>query len=142
MIRLFQLLIITILALFISTSVGAYTWECSNIKGVSLIYKEGNFVQEEDNFSGLIIEITKNKGDSFWKIEWKSEINRFTHKGVPVQLNAQKTWVTFVTAHDDVLRTYAFHFRDPVLFFNEMQIQILTLLPQSRLYMAKCRQIN
>ena len=64
MTKVIRLIIIPIFVFFISTSADAFTWKCSNIEGMGFSYEEGNFVQNKDGFFGLIIEITKNKGDS------------------------------------------------------------------------------
>lgn len=141
MIKLIQLLIITFLTSLISTSVGAFTFECSDIKGVGFFYKEGKFVQYNDGYSGQTIEVTKTEGGSTWSVEWKGK-NRFSGKGIQVLFNEDQVWVSFITPFKEVLRTYTLHLRDKVLFFSEMQTQFLTLAPESRVFVAKCRQLN
>lgn len=141
MIKSIQLLITTTLVQLISTGADAFTFECSDIKGVRFYYKEGKFVQSSDGYSGQTIEVTETEIGSTWSVEWKGR-NSFSSTGAQVHFNEDQEWASFITPFKEVLRTYTLHLRDTILFFSEMQTQFLTLAPEGRVFAAKCRQLN
>ena len=117
--------------------------KCSNIKGATIDYKDGDVKIGKDGFSGQSIsfKLDRKKIKTFDRIEvqWKGR-NNFKWVSVVTNVNSREGVVFFAEVSDarEIGRSYAFFLERMALTFAEQQTNLASGLPQIRALTASC----
>ena len=120
------------------------TVKCSNIKGASVDYKDGDIEITKDGFSGqtIIINLPPPPAEVGGKVrvQWKGR-NNFKAPALITVVNKKEGIIFFseFAGRHEVGRSYAFFLERMALTFAEQQTRFMVGNPQIRALTASCR---
>ena len=112
---------------------------CSDFKGTTLDYQNGEAISSKDGYAGQTIKFTfpvPPKLGGIVDITWTGRNNR-NLQGV-ILGNSPDGWVSFIHSDKHVVRTFIFYFNAGAVAMTESQASVMLSTPQVRSFFSRC----